>query len=89
MVLNSKEEGSHENNVEGYVNNGYLATEKGIYVIDSEQPIGQDNVETGKERKAAPAHYSLRNTLLCCFVTLLAAFFVAVGQSCIQVRTKI
>ena len=88
MDFNGKQRGCHGNNVGGSVNNGYLTTEKGICAIDSEQPIGKDNDETGKERKA-PAQYSLRNTLLGCFVTLLAAFFVAVGQSCSQVRTKI
>ena len=88
MDFNGKQGGCHGNNFFASVNNGYLTTEKGIYTIDSEQPIGKDNDETGKERKA-PAHYSLRYTLLGCFVTLVAAFFVAVGQSCIQVRIKI
>ena len=86
MVLKDKQGGYHGNDVDGSIDNGYLATEKGIYTIDSEQPIGKDNDESAKERNAS-AQYSLRNTLLGCFVTLLAAFFVAVGQSCI--RTKI
>ena len=88
MVFDGNEGGCHGNNVDGSVYNGYLAAEKGIYTIDPEKSLGNQNGETGKERKA-PAHYSLRSTLLGCFVTLLAAFFVAVGQSCIQVRTKI
>ena len=89
MVLKGNDGGCHGNDVGGYVNNGYLATDspshKEIYKIDLEQPEDKENKsEAGTEGKAAP-HYTLRNTLLGCFFTLLAAFFVAVGQSCIQV----
>ena len=87
--------------VNGSINNGYLATdlpsENGIavpaennkggsaYKIDNAQPIGKENdSEAGADGKAVP-HYTLRNTLLGCFCTTLAAFFLAFGQACIQV----
>ena len=77
--------------VNGFINNGYLATDlspqNGIivsaennkcgsaYKIGNAQPIGKENgSEAGAEAKAVP-HYTLRNTLLGCFCTTLAAFF--------------
>ena len=87
--------------VNGSINNGYLATdlspENGIivcaennkvgsaYKIDNAEPKGKENdSEAGTKGKAVP-HYTLRNTLLGCFCTTLAAFFLAFGQACIQV----
>ena len=89
MVLNGKQARCQGNDVGGHVNNGYLTTDlsshKEIYTIDLDQSVDEGNrSEAGTERKTGP-HYTLRNTLLGCFVTLMAAFFVAVGQSCIQV----
>ena len=55
------------------------------YKIDNAQPIGKEkDTKAGADEKAVP-HYTLRNTLLGCFCTTLAALFLAFGQACIQV----
>ena len=87
MALSGKQARCHGNDVGGHVNNGYLATDspshKEIYTIDLDQPVDEGNgSNSGTEGKTVP-QYTLRSTLLGCFVTLMAAFFVAVG--CIQV----
>ena len=87
--------------VNGSINNGYLATnlpaEKDFvipadnikvgstYKVDTSQSTEKENdSEACADGKAVP-RYTLRNTLLGCFCTTLAAFFLALGQGCIQV----